>query len=235
MARLRLLGLLTAAVTAGVIAWRRLAHRPSAPCPASLAWFLENPLLDHLLGTAETLDRLNLRPGQRVLEVGPGPGRLLVPAAQRVLPDGEVVGLDIQPGMLDRLRMRAARAGVTNLTAVLGDAAQPHFAPESFDLISFVTVLGEVPEREAALRQAYAALKPGGRLSITEMFPDPHFLSPGTVQRLARAAGFRLESIEGSRLRFTATFVKPGAQPPAVEPEGDVGDAARRVGDAGSD
>jgi ubiquinone/menaquinone biosynthesis C-methylase UbiE len=164
--------------------------------------------MDKLAGTQTTLDRLGLQPGQRVLEVGPGPGRLLIPVAQRVLPGGEVVGLDIQPGMLERLKARAAQAGVSNLTAVLGDAAQAHFPPESFDLIYLCTVLGEIPDRAAALRECHAALKPGGLLSITEIFPDPHYQPRVTVQQLAEAAGFRLREMHGPWYFFTANFVK---------------------------
>jgi ubiquinone/menaquinone biosynthesis C-methylase UbiE len=160
------------------------------------------------MGTSATLDRLGLQPGQRVLEIGPGPGRLLLPAAKQVLPHGEVVGLDIQPGMLDRLKARAAQAGASNLTAILGDATQPHLPPESFDLIYLCTVLGEIPDREAALQQCYVALKPGGQLSIIEIFPDPHYQSRATVQRLAEAAGFRLRELHGPWYFFTANFVK---------------------------
>jgi ubiquinone/menaquinone biosynthesis C-methylase UbiE len=116
---------------------------------------------------------MGLRPGQRVLEIGPGPGRVLIPAARQVLPGGEVVGLEIQPGMLDRLKARAAQSGVTNLTAVLGDATQPHFPPESFDVVYLCTALAEIRDREEALRQCWQALKPGGRLSITEVMVDP--------------------------------------------------------------
>src|SRR5512146_2116661 len=84
----------------GVIAvWRRLSRTRPLPCPTWLSWTLEGPLMDRILGTQATLDRINPRPGQRVLEVGPGPGRLLIPAAKRVQPGGQVVGLDIQPGM----------------------------------------------------------------------------------------------------------------------------------------
>lgn len=121
---------------------------------------------------------------------------------------GEVVGLDIQPGMLERLKTRAAQAGVSNLTAILGDAAQPHFPAESFEVVYLCTVLGEIPDREAALRQAYAALKPDGLLSITEIFPDPHYQSQATVQRLAETAGFRLAEMHGPWYFFTANFVK---------------------------
>ena len=196
-------------LTAGVSLWWRWAsRRRSLPCPTWLAGGLENPVMDRLVGTKTTLDRIGLKPGQRVLEIGPGPGRLLIPAAKRVLPGGEVVGLDIQPGMIERLKARAAQADVSNLTAVQGDATQPHFPPGHFDVIYMCTVLGEIPDREAALRQCYIALKPGGRLSITEIFPDPHYQSRPTVQRLAQGAGFRLREVQGSWYFFTANFVK---------------------------
>jgi ubiquinone/menaquinone biosynthesis C-methylase UbiE len=110
--------------------------------------------------------------------------------------------------MLERLKTRAAQAGVSNLTAILGDAAQPHFPAESFEVVYLCTVLGEIPDREAALRQAYAALKPDGLLSITEIFPDPHYQSQATVQRLAETAGFRLAEMHGPWYFFTANFVK---------------------------
>lgn len=188
--------------------WRWVSRRHSMPCPTFFAGALESPLMNWLISTQTTLDRIGLRPGQRVLEVGPGPGRLLIPAARRVLPGGEVIGLDIQPGMIERLKARAAQAGVSNLTPILGDATQSHFPPHYFDVIYFCTVLGEIPDRAAALHQCQAALKPGGLLSITEIFPDPHYQSRTTVQRLAESVGFQLQAIHGSWYFFTANFVK---------------------------
>lgn len=198
-----------AAFTAISLGWRWASRVRSLPCPTALAWSLESPLAQRLNGTRTTLDRLGLRPGQRVLEIGPGPGRLLIPAAKSVLPGGEAVGIDIQPGMIDRLKRRAEQAGVTNLQTVLGDAAQPHVPEGSFDLVFLCTALGEIPDRPAALTQCYRALKPGGVLSVTEMFGDPHYQSRTTVRKLAEAAGFRPRSVAGSWWRFTADFVKP--------------------------
>lgn len=195
-------------VLAGLV-WRWLSRRQSLPCPTLLAGALEHPLMDKLAGTQTTLDRMGLKPGQRVLEIGPGSGRLLLPAARRVLPGGEVVGLDIQPGMLKRLATRAEQADVPNLTMIQGDVTQAQIPPESFDVVYLCTVLGEIPDREAALRRCYTALKPGGQLSITELFPDPHYQSQSTVQRLARQAGFQLQALYGSWYFFTANFIKP--------------------------
>ncbi len=165
--------------------------------------------MDRIAGTQTTLERIGLKPGQRVLEVGPGTGRLLIPAAGRVLPGGEVVGLDIQPKMVERLRIRARQTGVMNLAAILGNATRPQFPSESFDVIFLCTVLGEIPDREAALRQCHGTLKPGGLLSITEILPDPHYQSRTTVRRLAEAAGFRFDRCYGNWLSFTMNFVKP--------------------------
>ena len=205
---IRIFGLFAFALVLVSLLWRWASRRRSLPCPTWLSGLVEGTVMDQVLGTQTTLDRIGLRPGQRVLEVGPGPGRLLIPAAQRVLPGGEVVGLDIQPGMLERLKTRAVQAGVSNLTAMLGDATQPHFPPDSFDVIYFCTVLGEIPNREAALRECYAALKPSGILSVTEIFPDPHYQSRATVKHLAEAMGFRLQTIHGHWYFFTANFRK---------------------------
>jgi SAM-dependent methyltransferase len=194
--------------------WRLASRVWSLPCPSLLAWSLENPVLQRLNGTRLTLHRLDLRPGQRVLEIGPGPGRLLIPAAQRVLPGGEAVGIDIQPRMIERLKRRAEKAGVSNLTPIVGDAAQPHVAEAHFDRVFLCTALGEIPDRAAALAQCHRALKPGGVLSVTEIIGDPHYQSRSTVTRLAEAAGFRPRSIEGGWWLFTASFVKPSEDTP---------------------
>ena len=90
----------------------------------------------------------------------------------------------IQPKMVQRLRRNAEKAGATNLTVILGDATQPHVPDATFDLAFLCTALGEIPDRSAALTHCYRALKPGGRLSVTELMLDPHYQRRSTVQRL---------------------------------------------------
>lgn len=202
-----LLGVVAAGV-AGSLGWRWLSRRILLPCPAWLSWSLEGGLVDWWAGTQRTLDRIGLKPGDRVLEVGPGPGRLLIPAAARVLPGGTVVGLDVQQGMVDRLKQRSA--DIHNLTAHLGNAEAMPFDTGSFDVVYLAMVVGEIPHREAALAECFRVLRPGGRLSITEMAADPHFQSRAMLSRLAIAAGFEPPSIVGRPYSFTANFVKPG-------------------------
>jgi ubiquinone/menaquinone biosynthesis C-methylase UbiE len=200
---------LIAAILGLGLGWRWASRKWSIPCPSFLAWSLESSFLGRFNGTRVTLDRLGLRPGQRVLEIGPGPGRLLIPAAQRVQPDGEAVGIDIQPAMIERLKVRANRLGITNLSAIVGDAAQSHVPEASFDIVFLCAALGEIPDRAAAIAQSFRALKPQGVLSITEMIGDPHYQSRSVVERLALEAGFRAGSVRGGWWLYTAEFVKP--------------------------
>ena len=191
-------------VIAALLLWRWSSRRWSLPCPTWLAWILESPLVGSL-SVATTLDRIGIQPGHRILEIGPGPGRLLIPAAHRVLPLGEVVGIDVQPGMISRLRERSARAGVTNVVAIVGDASTTA-PPGQFDLVILAHVLGEIPDRDAVLAGCFRALKPGGVLSISEIALDPHFVSQRDVGKLATRAGFHHRETQGSWLSFTANF-----------------------------
>jgi ubiquinone/menaquinone biosynthesis C-methylase UbiE len=138
-----------------------------------------------------------------------GPGRLLIPAAKSVLPDGAAVGIDVQPAMIERLNRRAGEAGITNLTAILGDAATVHIADSRFDVVFLCAALGEIPDRGAALLQCYRALKPGGILSITEMFSDPHYQRQSVVRRLAEDAGFQFRCTRGGWWLVTTELTKP--------------------------
>ena len=201
---------IVAGLVVGAIGWRVASRRRQLPCPSWLGWLLSNPYTSAVAGSAVVLDRLDLSPGMRVLDAGSGPGRLTIPAAERVGPTGEVVALDMQEAMLRRVRMAAAERGLTNvrtvegtiedgLTAALGD----------FDRALLVTVLGEVPDRTGAMRALHAALRPGALLSVTEMLPDPHYQSRHTVRRLAETAGFVFDRTYGTWLAFTMNFKKP--------------------------
>lgn len=197
-------------VAAPALWWRRAARRRPLPCPAWLSWLLDNPYTKALAGAETLLDRASVEPGMRVLDVGCGPGRVTIPAAERVGPSGEVVALDVQEAMLARLGQRIAERGLANVRLVLGAVESEAFEPETFDRAILVTVLGEIPDRETAVRALHSALIPGGVLSVTELIPDPHYQSRRMVRRLAEAAGFRLDRSYGSPLAFTMNFRKSG-------------------------
>jgi ubiquinone/menaquinone biosynthesis C-methylase UbiE len=198
------------ALVAGSLWWRRESRRRNLPCPAWLGWLLENPLMDRFAGTQTTLDRIGLQPGERGLDIGAGPGRIAIPAAQRLGPEGKLVAVDIQPAMLERLCARVEKEGLTNLETRLFDITTPNvLEQEVYDRAWLVTVLGEIPDREAALRNIYWALRPRGTLSITEILPDPHYQSLQTVLRFAKSAGFQPSGHWGTFLSYTQNFTKP--------------------------
>ena len=201
----------------GNMAWRWLSRRHQLPCPAWLAWGHENPFMVWVLRTKVTLQRIGLRQGQRIVEIGPGPGRLLLPAARIIGPTGEALGVDVQPRMIALLDANAARAGITNLRGLVEDAATVELPREHFDVALLALALGEIPKREEALSRCYACLKRGGRLSITEYFPDPHFIPRARVRRLAESVGFEHVETRGNALQFTANFVKCTLQPHEAE------------------
>jgi tRNA A58 N-methylase Trm61 len=204
-----ILGFVLLGVLIGLI-WRLSSHRHTLPCPSWLGWMVEmdNPFTETNRAHVIT-GYLGLEPAMKVLDAGCGPGRLTLPLAQAVGPQGEVLAMDIQDGMLARVREKVAAAGLQNvqyLQARLGEGKLPQ---AYYDRAVLVTVLGEIPDQVAALKELYAALKPGSLLSVTEVIFDPHFQRRESVLRVAGEAGFREKNFFGRQLAYTMHFQKP--------------------------
>lgn len=181
------------------------------PMPFESAAILENPLRLRLAPPTQVVDRLRLAPGMRVLEVGPGTGVYTVGVARRIGPTGYLAAVDVQPRMLAKTEEKLRRAGLANVETLLADATELPFADQSFDLALFVTVLGEIPDKAAALAEVYRVLRPGGRLSVTEMLPDPDYSLRGTIIARCNEAGFALSEEYGNFFAYTVNFQKPVA------------------------
>ena len=204
--------IITAAVAIVVLAifYLRKTRREPMPCPFSLRIALQNPYMRAVAGEKILIDRLAIKPGMHVLDVGCGYGRLTIPIANRVLPNGSVVALDGQDNMLSLLRSRAEGRQIDNIETVLLHVGRGEMVWKSrFDRAILVTVLGEIPDKKAALHEISLALKPGGILSITEVIPDPHYQSAGAVRSCAEAAGLRMVNKYGGFFAFTLNFMNP--------------------------
>jgi SAM-dependent methyltransferase len=202
-------GIIVLILFVGLI-WRLSSRRQSLPCPVWLRWLVEmdNPFAK-TNRAAFIIRHLNLAPGMAVLDAGCGPGRLTIPAAREVGPQGEVVALDIQPGMLSRTREKALAGNLTNIRFLQTGVGEGRLGANHFDRALLVTVLGEIPDRAKALQEIFNALKPGGILSVTEIIFDPHFQGRRTVERFAGAVGFTEKAFFGNRIAFTLLFEKP--------------------------
>ena len=192
------------ALAAG-IAWQRI--QPSA-CPYSQRWLLEVPR--PWLTVERLAEVLEPRPGERILEVGPGTGYFALPMASRILPGGRLAGLDLQQQMLDELARRASEQGVENLELRQGDATALPYEDAAFDAAYLVTVLGEIPDQVAALRELRRVVRPGGRLVFGETVLDPHLVTRSSMVRRAEAAGFTFDRLSGvAPWGFFARFTAP--------------------------
>jgi ubiquinone/menaquinone biosynthesis C-methylase UbiE len=195
----RRLALLAAAGIVGAALWWR--KNPSA-CPYGQRFWVEGP---HPLITRERLrEVLAPQPGERVLEIGPGTGYYTAELAEWIGPDETLEIFDIQQEMLDHTMRAVAERGVGNVNPTQGDARSLPYEDASFDAAVLVTVLGEIPDQDAALREIARVLRPGGRLVVGELFGDPHMVALSALERRAAAAGLRLTRRSGPKLGYFA-------------------------------
>ncbi len=118
----------------------------------------------HRLWKRQAMERLALRPGDRVLDVATGTGDLAIAAAAAVGPAGQVVGVDSCVPMLEVARRREHGA----VEFHEGDAMDLRWPDASFDVVTIGFGLRNVADRALALREFRRVLRPGGRLMVLD-------------------------------------------------------------------
>jgi ubiquinone/menaquinone biosynthesis C-methylase UbiE len=136
------------------------------------------------------LKAAGLGPGQKVLEVGCGPGFFTVPAAKIVGEEGSVHALDINPLAVGRVQQKIEQEGVTNVETVLADAAQTGLPDQSFDLIFVFGLAHPIGDLGNILTELHRLLKLAGTLSV-EGRPWPSNGLFHSVKRQGRISQFR--------------------------------------------
>jgi ubiquinone/menaquinone biosynthesis C-methylase UbiE len=190
----RFIALGAAGVAGAALWWRR---NPSA-CPYSQRFWVEAP---HPFITRDRLrDILEPRAGERVLEVGPGTGYYALPAAGWLLPGGRLDVLDVQQEMIDHTMHRAGEQGIDNIVPTVADARSMPYPDDTFDAAYLITVLGEIPDQGAALRELRRVVKASGRIVVGELFGDPHMVTRNQLRTRAEACGLRVDGVLGGRL-----------------------------------
>jgi phosphatidylethanolamine/phosphatidyl-N-methylethanolamine N-methyltransferase len=117
-------------------------------------------------GRVDAIERMGIKPGDRVLEVGVGTGinAALYPR------DCNVTGIDFSEPMLEKARKRIARKGVRNVRLLEMDGASLKFADDTFDIVYAPYVISVVPDPVAVTREMYRVCRPGGRIVILNHF-----------------------------------------------------------------
>jgi ubiquinone/menaquinone biosynthesis C-methylase UbiE len=193
-------GLAVAAGGATAAAWW---FGDRAPYPYSQRGLLDIQL--PYLRCARLDEVLQPRPGERILEIGPGTGLQSMHVAPQLGPDGRLDVVDIQSEMLDHVARRAKERYITNIVTTESDARELPFGDCVFDAVYLVTALGEIPDPDQVLREAARVLTPGGRLVVGEFF-DRHWIPFGRLHRLADRCGLHLHVRRGWTFAYLARF-----------------------------
>ena len=193
------------------ILWRFYSERHTLPCPSWLSWMIEldNPFAPVHKATA-IVANLDLKDGMQILDIGCGPGRVLIPLAL-ANPHGHVTGLDIQAEMIEKSKEKAEQLGLKNISFVQGPLGIAPLPKDTFDRVTMVAMIGEIPvnDQQNALHAVFETVKPGGIVSVTEIIFDPHFQSKTHIETLMITAGFTPKATIGPWYAYTSLFQKP--------------------------
>ena len=128
-----------------------------------------NPLLPYFRNPYKLLKAAGLKPGQKVLEVGCGPGFFTIPAAKIVGEEGVVYAADVHPLAIERAKGKIEREGMKNVKPMLANVSDTELPDRSIDLAFIFGLRYIASELENAIAEMHRILKPRGVLS----FEDP--------------------------------------------------------------
>ena len=137
----------------------------------------------------DTIQRIAIQEGERVLDIGSGPGYLAAAVADQTGPTGKVIGVDISQQMVDRASQRNQRGWLIYQCA---DAAALPFADNHFDVVVSTQVAEYVPDIEAFSSEVFRVLKPGGRGLILATDWEGvcwHSENPDRMEKVLKAFG----------------------------------------------
>ncbi len=178
--------------------------------PAWLSFLLNNPIRRWRDPPRKMIEKLGIDRTSTVLDFGCGPGFFTIPMARVAK---AVVGVDVQPEMLEKTSRYASREGV-KVETVQSDGTEIPLPDAMFDLVFLSHVYHEVREKQRVLAEFQRVLKPGGRLVIVESTKSP-FLGLGPpamdleeVREQLTIAGFGVSEIADIKGRAMITAKK---------------------------
>jgi SAM-dependent methyltransferase len=177
----------------------------------------------------------DLRPGERVLDLGSGGGIDVLLSAKRVGPTGIAYGVDMTDEMLDLARTNAAAAGASNVEFIRGTIEEVPLPDAAVDVVISNCVINLSVDKPKVIAEMFRVLSPGGRIGISDVVAEDH-LSPaeraergsyvgciaGALSRVEYLQQLAAAGFVGGSVRYTAEVadgmhnaiiqaVKPGA------------------------
>jgi SAM-dependent methyltransferase len=168
--------------------------------------WLERPERKTEEGLDQLIDRLQLKPGMQVGDIGAGTGRLSILMVDRIKPDGQVWAVDVQPEMVKYLVARAAKLGKNQLNVALSSETSPNIQAAKLDLAVMVDVYHELEFPREFLRNLMKSVKPGGQVVFVEYRANDrsvpikplHTMTIDQVKKEALDAGLLFERADSS-------------------------------------
>jgi ubiquinone/menaquinone biosynthesis C-methylase UbiE len=173
-------------------------------CPVELAGSLDNTLRRWLQNPFRILGHF-VQEGMTVLDAGCGPGFFTIPMAQMVGATGRVIAVDLQEGMLAKVRRKIAGTGLENRILLRRCAPGSLDVPEPVDFALLFYMVHEIPDPERFFGELARAVKRDGRVLVVE---PPFHVSKAAFRKTlaaAGAAGFR--SAPGPRVVLSKTAI----------------------------
>ena len=179
------------------------------PIPAFAVRIIDNPIRRRFIQKPDLIaDRMQLEPGMKVLEIGPGKGTYTKAAAKQIFPEGIVYAIDIQQSVIEKLKNRVKEENISNVLPKVDDAYNLSFEDESIDRIFAVACLPEIPDPVKVLEEFKRVLKKDGLISLSELFIDPDYPLRRTEKKWANKAGLIFIEQFGNFFSYQLNFGK---------------------------
>jgi SAM-dependent methyltransferase len=183
--------------------------------PTDLLTTLPSDVSSTSYGCGDPITLASLEPGQTVLDLGSGAGLDCLLAAQKVGPEGRVIGVDMTPEMIERAQKNAQRVNATNVEFRQGYLEDLPIDSSTVDVIISNCVINLSPDKEKVFNEAFRVLAPGGKLAVSDIVTDGELSEP-VKQSLSAWAGCVAGAVEAKdyiammeAVGFTNISIKP--------------------------